>query len=124
MVTPHSFLDFRVLDHNAFRKDALIGEKRLSLYEVLTHYNGKCEDLELTLDIVIESKHSENQPIKVGELIMLLNGMKIEMNSLQPPSNSMSVHPRAMHSHSSAPLPLGKLKNYHFFYNDHTTTSL
>ncbi|KAJ9590572.1 hypothetical protein L9F63_016392, partial [Diploptera punctata] len=82
LVTPHSHLHFRLLDHSTFRKDALVGEKRLSLYEVLSHYSGKCENLELTLDLMSESKH-DTQPVKVGELITLLNGLKIEMSSCQ-----------------------------------------
>nr|CAD7399900.1 unnamed protein product [Timema poppensis] len=66
LVTPHSHLHFKLLDHSTFRKDGQVGEKRLSLYEILTYYDGKCENLELTLDLVVESKH-DGQPTKVGE---------------------------------------------------------
>jgi atrophin-1 interacting protein 5 (WW domain-containing E3 ubiquitin protein ligase 1) len=103
LVTPHSHLHFRLLDHNAFRKDAVVGEKRLSLYEVLTHYNGKCENLELTLDLMSESKH-DTQPVKVGELITLLNGLKIEMNSCQQVQGTADGHLRIG---GAAPTPLG-----------------
>lgn len=81
LVTPQSQLHFRVLDHSTFRKDALIGEKPLSLYDILSHYNGKCENLELTLDLMSETKH-DAQPIKVGDLVMLLNGMRVDMSIL------------------------------------------
>jgi atrophin-1 interacting protein 5 (WW domain-containing E3 ubiquitin protein ligase 1) len=94
LVTPHSQLHFRLLDHSTFRKDALVGEKRLSLFEVLAHYNGKCENLELTLDLMSESKH-DTQPVKVGELITLLNGLRIEMSSCQQAQGT------------AAPTPLG-----------------
>lgn len=103
LVTPHSHLHFRLLDHSTFRKDAVLGETRLSLYEVLTHYNGKCENLELTLDLMSESKH-DTQPVKVGELITFLNGLKIEMNSCQQVQGAADGHLRIG---GAAPTPLG-----------------
>lgn len=81
LVTPRSVLSFRVLDHNSFRKDATFGEKKLHLYQILTHYNGKCENLEVTLDLMSDSKH-DSQQVKVGELIALLNGLRVDMNTL------------------------------------------
>ncbi|GFG36145.1 hypothetical protein Cfor_02401 [Coptotermes formosanus] len=104
LVTPHSHLHFRLLDHSTFRKDGVVGEKRLSLYEVLTHYSGKCENLELTLDLMTESKH-DTQPVKVGELITLLNGLKIEMNSCQQVQGTADGHLRMG---GAAPTPLGQ----------------
>lgn len=79
-MTPHSQLHYRVFDHSTFRKDSVIGEKKLNLFDVLSHYNGKCENLELTVDLMGESKHETHQ-VKVGELITLLDGMKIDMSS-------------------------------------------
>lgn len=81
----------------------MVGEKRLSLYEILTHYNGRCENLELTLDLMSESKH-DTQPVKVGELITLLNGLKIEMNSCQLAQGAADGQLRMG---TSAPTPLG-----------------
>lgn len=59
----------------------MIGEKKFNLYQILTHYNGKCENLEVTLDLMSESKH-DSQPVKVGELIALLNGLRLDMAAL------------------------------------------
>lgn len=81
LVTPRSMLSFRVIDHNSFRKDATLGEKKFNLYQILTHYNGKCENLEVTLDLMSDSKH-DMQPVKVGELIALLNGLRLDMSVL------------------------------------------
>nr|CAD7445561.1 unnamed protein product [Timema bartmani] len=92
LVTPHSHLHFKLLDHSTFRKDGQVGEKRLSLYEILTYYDGKCENLELTLDLVVESKH-DGQPTKVGELITLLNGMKIDMATCPAPAEGPPLGP-------------------------------
>lgn len=94
LVNPRSVLLFRVLDHNSFRKDVAIGEKKFNLFQILTHYNGKCENLEVTLDLMSESKHDAQQ-VKIGELIALLNGLRLDMSAL---GRTSSV---------SGPLPLG-----------------
>lgn len=86
LVTPYSHLHFRLLDHSTFRKDTVIGEKRLNLYDVLSHYNGRCDHLEVTLDLMSEAKH-DCTPVKVGDLITLLKGLKIDMNSCPPETN-------------------------------------
>lgn len=49
LVTPQSKISFRVVDHHNFRKDNMVGEFTLNLYQVLSHYQGKCENLELTM---------------------------------------------------------------------------
>ncbi|CAB0045305.1 unnamed protein product [Trichogramma brassicae] len=84
LVTPYSQLHFRLLDHSSFRKDALIGEKRISLYDLLIHYNGKLEGLELTLDLVT-GKHHDYCPTKVGDLITLFDRMRLDMSNVPPP---------------------------------------
>ncbi|XP_014468753.1 PREDICTED: E3 ubiquitin-protein ligase Su(dx)-like [Dinoponera quadriceps] len=95
LVTPYSQLHFRLLDHSTFRKDTLIGEKRISLFQVLSHYNGKLENLELTFDLMSESKH-DSQLCKVGELITVFDGLKIDttnetlLNVSEPPCQIQS----------------------------------
>ncbi|XP_011269445.2 E3 ubiquitin-protein ligase Su(dx) [Camponotus floridanus] len=83
LVTPYSQLHFRLLDHSTFRKDTLIGEKRISLFQVLSHYNGKLENLELTFDLMSESKH-DSQLCKVGELITVFDGLRIDTTNETP----------------------------------------
>ncbi|KAG7205569.1 hypothetical protein KM043_007541 [Ampulex compressa] len=81
LVTPYSQLHFRLLDHSTFRKDALIGEKRISLSQVLAHYNGKLENMELIFDLMSESKH-DSHLCKVGELITVFDGLRIDMPNI------------------------------------------
>lgn len=102
LVTPHSQLHFRLLDHSTFRKDVVVGEKQLSLFEVLSYYGGKCENLELTLDLMGESKH-DTQPVKVGDLITLLNGMRVDLASHLPPQVQSDGQQRMI-----TPTPLGQ----------------
>ncbi|XP_037927507.1 E3 ubiquitin-protein ligase Su(dx) [Teleopsis dalmanni] len=81
LITPYSTLHFRVLDHSSFRKDAMLGERSINLSHVLQHYNGRCEFLELSMDLLLTSK-SDNRQTKSGELVAILNGLKLDMSNI------------------------------------------
>ncbi|KAF3420138.1 hypothetical protein E2986_11527 [Frieseomelitta varia] len=87
LVTPYSQLHFRLLDHSTFRKDTLIGEKKISLSQVLSYYNGKLENMEVTFDLMSENKH-DSQLCKVGELITIFDGLRINM----PNTSSLAIN--------------------------------
>lgn len=55
-----------------------MGEQTVHLSQILQHYNGRCENLELVMDLLYESK-SEGRQLKNGELVAVLNGLKIDM---------------------------------------------
>jgi hypothetical protein len=55
------------------------------------------------MDLVSESKH-DTQPVKVGELITLLNGLKIEINSCQQAQGTADGQLRMG---TATPTPLG-----------------
>ncbi|XP_051170026.1 E3 ubiquitin-protein ligase Su(dx) [Leptopilina boulardi] len=108
LVTPHSQLHFRLLDHSTFRKDTLIGEKKLSLYQILSHYNGKIENLELTLDLIAESSKHESHLAKVGELVTLFDGLKIDMTNVTPPGDIMRQYQcSVINGSNNSAVPLG-----------------
>lgn len=96
LVTPYSILHYRVLDYCKFQKDVLIAEKSISLYDILCHYNGVCDNLELTIDLMrvrhhdLASSSSSNNFVKVGELITMLNGFQIDMSLVLNPSREAS----------------------------------
>ncbi|XP_073827023.1 WW domain containing E3 ubiquitin protein ligase suppressor of deltex [Musca autumnalis] len=81
LITPHSVLHFKVLDHSNFRKDAMLGERSISLAHILQHYNGRCEFLEVSMDLLVTSK-SDNRQTKSGELVAMLNGLKLDMSNI------------------------------------------
>ncbi|XP_055837603.1 E3 ubiquitin-protein ligase Su(dx) [Episyrphus balteatus] len=81
LITPNSILHFKVLDHSSFRKDAMLGERSVNLSQILQHYNGRLEFLELSMDLVITSK-SDNRQTKSGELVAILNGLRLDMSKL------------------------------------------
>lgn len=80
MVTPNSRLRFRILDQSTFRKDAVIGQKTVNLSSTLSCYDGKLENLELTLDVPPE-KITSLMPPSVGKLIVFLNDLTVNVQS-------------------------------------------
>ncbi|XP_019868431.1 E3 ubiquitin-protein ligase Su(dx) [Aethina tumida] len=97
LVTPHSSINFAVLDKKNFRKDAVCGEKRVDLFQLLTACNGNCDNLELTLDLINENKQSEAQ-VKVGELMCFMKGLKVDMSNHVRPGASSSATPLAQNN--------------------------
>lgn len=87
LVTPQSNLLFRLIDHHSFRKDNILGEKKLSLQQVLVCFNGKCENLELTLDIMRMTPQENGTPtvstdVRAAELVLVLDGLRIDAQTL------------------------------------------
>lgn len=89
LVTPHSKIHFCVLDHNNFRKDTTLGEKKLDLVRLLSCFNGVLQNVEVTLDLTNENKQSET-PIRMGELVCVLNGLELRNYMVNGASGSNS----------------------------------
>ncbi|XP_030021451.1 E3 ubiquitin-protein ligase Su(dx) [Manduca sexta] len=87
LVTPQSQLLFRLADYHSFRKDNVIGEKRINLLRVLLYCNGKCESVELTIDLMKsasqESTSNGSAEVKSAELVVLLDGLSIDPSVLR-----------------------------------------
>lgn len=72
----------------------LIAEKSISLYDILSNYNGICDNLELTIDLIrvrhhdhqASSSSTSNNLVKVGELITILHGFQVDMSQVSNPS--------------------------------------
>uniref|UniRef100_A0A336KI16 E3 ubiquitin-protein ligase n=1 Tax=Culicoides sonorensis TaxID=179676 RepID=A0A336KI16_CULSO len=80
LVTHHSVLHFKVLDHSSFRKDSVIGEQTVHLSQLLQQYNGKLDALELSMELYYESKSDVRARTKAGEMVVVLNGLRIDMS--------------------------------------------
>ena len=93
-----------MLDYSSFRKDPLVGERSINIAHVLQHYNGRLEFLELSMDLLANSK-SENRQTKSGELVAVLNGLKLDMSKLVITNGSNGAGAAA--GAASLPLPLG-----------------
>ncbi|XP_063617791.1 E3 ubiquitin-protein ligase Su(dx) [Cydia splendana] len=87
LVTAQSQLLFRLADHHSFRKDNIIGEKRISLLKVLLTFNGKLENVELSMDLMKtvssqENTANSNSEVKAADLVIHLDGLKIDSSVL------------------------------------------
>lgn len=86
LVTPQSQLLFRLADYHSFRKDNIIGEKRVHLLKLLLQFNGKCDNVELNIDLMktVSQENSSNVSgeVKTAELVVLLDGLRIDPSVL------------------------------------------
>lgn len=79
----------------------LLAEKSISLYDILSNYNGVCDNLELTIDLIrvrhhdhqASSSSTSNNLVKVGELITILHGFHIDMSQVSNPSRETGNSP-------------------------------
>jgi atrophin-1 interacting protein 5 (WW domain-containing E3 ubiquitin protein ligase 1) len=93
IVTPHSRLVFRVFDHSTFKKDSLLASCQLDFYSVLRQHGGRCQNLELALDLKARDKNGGDEAdpaagggeISVGILYVKLNGAQVDMSRTLPP---------------------------------------
>ena len=77
LVTPYSFVQFKVLTHNMVKKDSLLGEYKVDLYKVLKDNNGKITNFALALNI--GDGNSDNSKLNVN-----LDGLKVDLTSYPP----------------------------------------
>ena len=82
LVTPYSKILFRLYDHSAFKKDSLLGEHTLNLFNVLKQRDGKCQNSTISLEMIAEHKNGFSQNHKVGELVVILDGLNIDMKAV------------------------------------------
>lgn len=70
----------------------------------MSHYNGKLENMEVTFDLMSENKH-DSQLCKVGELITVFDGLRINM-----PNTSSSINESPSCQTQSACIPFDSKK--------------
>ncbi|XP_046961279.1 E3 ubiquitin-protein ligase Su(dx) [Vanessa cardui] len=106
LVTPLSQLVLRLADHHSFRKDHIIGEKKINFLKILLYINGKCENVELSIDLMKsvsqDNASNGNTEVKAAELVLLLDGLRIEPSIL-----SQSHEALGETSNSQSPLSEG-----------------
>lgn len=105
LVTPYSKILFRLFDRSVLKKDSLLGEHTLDLFTLLRRHNGKLERTPLSLDLQHAAKgHLANAQVKVGELVVNLDGLKVDIGSF-PASNpvGVSVVPNEVNGNGEVP---------------------
>jgi hypothetical protein len=97
LVTPYSKILFRLYDHSTFKKDALLGEHTLNLFNVLKTRDGKCQNSTMSLEMQVSSSNNEAKVVqngnsgKIGELVIVLDGLSIDMKAVASTSPPVAV---------------------------------
>ena len=96
LVTPYSKILFRLYDHSTFKKDALLGEHTLNLFNVLKTRDGKCQNSTMSLEMQVSSSNNEakvnnGHNSKIGELVIVLDGLSIDMKAVASTSPPVAV---------------------------------
>ena len=94
LVTPYSKILFRLYDHSTFKKDALLGEHTLNLFNVLKTRDGKCQNSTMSLEMQASSNNEtkmSNGNSKIGELVIVLDGLSIDMKAVASTSPPVAV---------------------------------
>ncbi|GAB6033339.1 hypothetical protein CHUAL_013106 [Chamberlinius hualienensis] len=86
LVTPYSKLHFKVFGHSSLKKDILIGQEAVDLYNKLSIHKGRFDQLPMVLELTGDGKTNGRQT--VGELSVMLDGMKLDLRKYPPLSQS------------------------------------
>nr|XP_060631542.1 NEDD4-like E3 ubiquitin-protein ligase WWP1 isoform X2 [Anolis sagrei ordinatus] len=78
-VTPQTTLEFRVWSHHTLKADALLGKATVDLRQALEIHNRRLEGVKEQLKLSLENK---NGLVQTGELIVVLDGLVLEPESL------------------------------------------
>ncbi len=97
VVTPYSKILFRLFDHSAFKRDALLGEHTMDVYTVLKKHQGRLRAVTVSVDLfqtVVQkgggssssgsssSTNGGTTAVKIGELVLLLDGMSVDLSAV------------------------------------------
>ncbi|XP_044280245.1 NEDD4-like E3 ubiquitin-protein ligase WWP1 isoform X2 [Varanus komodoensis] len=78
-VTPQTTLEFRVWSHHTLKADALLGKATVDLRQALEIHNRRLERVKEQLKLSLENKSGL---VQTGELIIVLDGLVLEPESL------------------------------------------
>ncbi|CAG2110880.1 unnamed protein product [Medioppia subpectinata] len=97
MVSPYSFIHLRVFNHNSIKRDALLGEATIDVYELLTRNGGHFERLACPLQLQSPTSNGPKTSRNPCYLYTMLDGLRVEMNRYPPKETqiqrSMGVRP-------------------------------
>ncbi|KAK9403184.1 NEDD4-like E3 ubiquitin-protein ligase WWP1 [Crotalus adamanteus] len=87
-VTPQTTLEFRVWSHHTLKADALLGKATVDLRQALEVHNRRLEHVKEHLKLSLENKSGL---IQTGELIIVLDGLVLETESLSNRSSLVTT---------------------------------
>uniref|UniRef100_A0A8C6XVA9 E3 ubiquitin-protein ligase n=1 Tax=Naja naja TaxID=35670 RepID=A0A8C6XVA9_NAJNA len=103
-VTPQTTLEFRVWSHHTLKADALLGKATVDLRQALEVHNRRLEHVKEHLKLSLENKSGL---IQTGELIIVLDGLVLETESLSNRSSLVTIEVQqngdALHENRETP---------------------
>uniref|UniRef100_A0A803T903 HECT-type E3 ubiquitin transferase n=1 Tax=Anolis carolinensis TaxID=28377 RepID=A0A803T903_ANOCA len=128
-VTPQTTLEFRVWSHHTLKADALLGKATVDLRHALEIHNRRLEGVKEQLKLSLENKSGL---VQTGELIIVLDGLVLEPESLTNHSSLVTSkweQRKDPHGRTYYPLPPGwerrvddRGRVYYVDHNTRTTT--
>ncbi|XP_054840476.1 NEDD4-like E3 ubiquitin-protein ligase WWP1 isoform X2 [Eublepharis macularius] len=100
-VTPQTTLEFRVWSHHTLKADALLGKATVDLKQTLEIHNRRLENIKEQLKLSLENKSGL---VQTGELIIVLDGLVLDSESLTNCSSLTKVQQNgdALHENREA----------------------
>jgi len=84
LVTPYSFIEFKVYMKQSVRTDIVVGSTKVDLYNLLARNAGKLLHCELKLPIKHNDKGRESA---TGDIDILFDNLQLNLNDLPPRNN-------------------------------------
>ncbi|CAG2169848.1 unnamed protein product, partial [Oppiella nova] len=89
LVSPYSFIHLRVFNHNSIKRDALLGEATIDIYDLLTRNSGHFERLACPLQLQSPTSNGPKTSRNPCYLYTMLDGLRVEMNRFPPKETQM-----------------------------------
>lgn len=99
LVSPYSYIQLRVYNHNSIKRDALIGEASIDLYELLKRSNGALDRHACPLQLQSPAANGPKSSRSACYLYTMLDGLRVDLNSYPPKENAQ----RTGHQSASSP---------------------
>ncbi|OTF81042.1 NEDD4-like protein E3 ubiquitin-protein ligase WWP1-like protein [Euroglyphus maynei] len=91
-ITPYTNVKFRVFNHNSLKKDVLIGETFIDLYDILKKNNGVINNVSFPLSLKIPSTQNVSKSILSNRnpnyIFISIDGVSIDMNQFPEANNN------------------------------------
>ena len=100
-VSPYSFIQLRVFNHNSIKRDALIGEASIDLYDILKKNNGTLERYACPLLLQTPTNNGPKSSRSPCYLYTMLDGLRVDLNNYPPKEASRQLSVRSVTNNDS-----------------------
>lgn len=104
-ITPYTHVKFRIFNHNSLKKDVLIGETFIDLYDILKKNNGVINNVSFPLSLKLPSS-TQNVTKSIlsnrgpNYIFISIDGISIDMNQFPMANNTGNHTPNTNNNNS------------------------